>query len=151
MARLLVVHHSPTPLLRELLDAVLTGARDDAITGVEVQVVEALEVGVEDFLAADGTLLGTPANFGYMSGALKHAFDSTYDDIRGKVARRPFSFWIHGRTDTTGARRAVESLTTGLEWRLAAEPVELVGKPVTDEQREQLVELGGTLAAVLMG
>ncbi|KNX36275.1 flavodoxin family protein [Luteipulveratus halotolerans] len=149
MARLLVLHHSPTPLTRSLLDAVLEGARDDAIDGVEVRVVAALDATVEDFLTADGYLLGTTANFGYMSGALKHAFDSTYDDVRGKVSGRPFSFWIHGRSDTTGARRSVESITTGLEWRLAAEPVEAL-RAVAPAEREQFVELGGTLAALLM-
>nr|WP_279671665.1 NAD(P)H-dependent oxidoreductase [Flexivirga meconopsidis] len=142
------MHHSPTPLLRELLDAVLAGARFDEIEGVDVDVVEALSATVDDFLTADGYLLGTPANFGYMSGAMKHAFDSTYDDTRGKVSRRPFSFWIHGRSDTTGARRSLESITTGLEWRLAAEPVEILRAP-TDAQREALTELGGTLAALV--
>lgn len=151
MATLLVLHHSPTPLLEQLLEAVLTGAHDDAIEGVDVRVVPALEASVSDFLDADGTLLGSPANFGYMSGALKHAFDSTYDDVRGRVDGRPFSFWLHGRSDTTGARRAVESITTGLDWRLAAEPVELLGKPLDDADHERLVELGGTLAALLMG
>ncbi|AKU17934.1 flavodoxin family protein [Luteipulveratus mongoliensis] len=147
MSTLLVLHHSPTPLLRRLLDAVLDGARDDAIEGVAVRVVAALDVTIEDFLTADGYLLGTPANFGYMSGALKHAFDSTYDDVRGRVGGRPFSFWIHGRSDTTGARRAVESITTGLEWRLVAEPVEVLRQV---EDLDPFVELGGTLAAVLM-
>lgn len=131
-------------------EATLTGAHDDAIAGVEVNAVPALEVTIEDFMAADGYLLGTPANFGYMSGAMKHAFDSTYDDTRGKIDGRPFSFWIHGRTDTTGARRSLESITTGLSWKLAAEPVEVVGKPLADVDQERLVELGGTMAALLM-
>lgn len=150
MSTLLVVHHVPTPLLRELLDSVLRGATDEAIEGVEVRPVAALEVGIEDFREADGYLLGTPANFGYMSGALKHAFDSTYDDIRGTVDGRPFSFWIHGRSDTTGARRSLESITAGLSWKRVAEPVEIIGKPVSDADHERLVELGGTLAALLM-
>ena len=42
MPRLLVVHHSPTPTVRALTAAVLAGARDDAIEGVEVVVREAL-------------------------------------------------------------------------------------------------------------
>lgn len=67
MAQLLVVHHWPTPTVTSLTRAVVAGAHDDAITGVEVVVRPALEA-----TTADGYLLGTPANFGYMSGALKH-------------------------------------------------------------------------------
>ena len=70
MATLLVVHHFPTPTVQSLTDAVLAGAHDDAIEGVEVVVRPALEADVDDVLAADGYLLGTTANFGYMSGAL---------------------------------------------------------------------------------
>lgn len=149
MSRLLVVHHSPTPLLRLLTDTVLAGTASDGIDGVQVEAVPALEARTDQFLAADGYLLGTPANFGYMSGALKHAFDATYDDLRGRVDKRPFSFWIHGRSDTTGARRSVESITTGLSWRLAAEPVELL-RAVTDQDRQRLNDLGATMAALLM-
>lgn len=145
---LLVLHHSPTPLLMSLLDAVLVGATHEDIDGIEVRVVPALEATVEDFLTADGYLLGSPANFGYMSGALKHAFDSTYDDTRGRVSRRPYSFWVHGRSDTTGARRSIESITTGLEWRLAAEPVEVQRTPEPADL-DSLTELGGTVAALL--
>ncbi|PWJ24069.1 hypothetical protein ATK17_0153 [Branchiibius hedensis] len=144
----MIVHHSPTPLLRSLTEAVVAGATDDAIDAVDVNVVAALDVSIDDFLSADGYLLGTPANFGYMSGAMKHAFDSTYDDIRGRVDKRPFSVWIHGRSDTTGARRSLLSVATGLTWRLAAEPVELIG-PVDESDLARCTELGGTLAALL--
>lgn len=149
VTQLLVVHHSPTPLLRSLTDAVIVGATDASIEGVDVNVVAALDVSIDDFLSADGYLLGTPANFGYMSGAMKHAFDTTYDDIRGRVDKRPFSLWIHGRSDTTGARRSLMSVATGLNWRLAAEPVELIG-PVDASDLERCTELGGTVAAGLM-
>ena len=46
----------------------------------------ALEATADDVLAADGYLLGTTANFGYMSGALKHFFDSTFLQV-GRRAR----------------------------------------------------------------
>ena len=91
MPRLLVVHHSPTRSLRALTDAVVAGAHDDAIEGVEVVVHEALdfargEADHEDLLDADGYVLGTTANFGYMSGALKHVFDSTFLQIGGALS-----------------------------------------------------------------
>ena len=54
MATLLVVHHSPTPTVQSLTDAVLAGAHDDAIEGVEVVVRPALEANADDVLAADG-------------------------------------------------------------------------------------------------
>lgn len=69
MAVLLVVHHSPSPTLAELLEAALAGARDLDITGVDVRVRPALTCSPVEALQADGLLLGTPANIGYMSGA----------------------------------------------------------------------------------
>ena len=86
MARLLIVHHVPTPTVRSLADAVVAGAHDDAIEGVEVVVRPALEATAGDVLAADGYLLGTPANFGYMSGALKHFFDTIFLEAGGALA-----------------------------------------------------------------
>lgn len=150
MARLLVVHHSPTPRVRALTDAVLAGAGDDAIDGVEVLVRPALHAGVDDVLAADGYVLLTPVNFGYLSGALKHFFDSTYDAVREPTAGRPFGYVIHGSTDTSGAERAMTAITTGLGWRLAAEPLTMLGD-VDAEHRERAYELGGTLAALVAG
>lgn len=149
MQRLLVVHHSPTPRVQSLTDAVLAGCRDEAIEGVETVVVQALEATIDDVLAADAYLLGTTANFGYISGALKHFFDTTYDAVREPTAKRPFSYWIHGGYDTTGAERAMESITTGLGWTLSAEPLVFTGE-VTGDRLEAATELGGTMAALLM-
>ena len=150
MKRLLVVHHSPTAAVRRLADAALAGARLDEIEGVEVVEKAALEATIEDVLAADGYLLGTTANFGYISGALKHFFDTTYDATHEATAKRPFSYWIHGGYDTTGAERAMASITTGYGWTLAAEPLVFTGE-VTDEHLERAAELGATVAATLMG
>jgi multimeric flavodoxin WrbA len=160
MPRLLVVHHAPTPHVRSLADAVVAGANDDAIEGVEVVVREALEATAEDVLAADGYVLGTPANFGYMSGALKHFFDTIFlqaggaltDDGTGSQAapgaRSPYGLWVHGRYDTTGAVRSVQSIVQALSWTQAAEVLEVLGD-VGDGERERAYELGGTIAALL--
>ena len=159
MARLLIVHHAPTPTVRSLADAVVAGAHDDAIEGVEVVVRPALEATAGDVLAADGYLLGTPANFGYMSGALKHFFDTIFLEAGGALAddgsagaggggRKPFGLWVHGRYDTTGAVRSVESIVQALGWRRAAEVLAVLGD-VGEPEREAAYELGGTLAALL--
>src|SRR6476469_8892966 len=86
MPRLLVVHHSPTPTVQRLTEAVLAVTQDDAIERVEVVVRPALEARASDVLAADGFLLGTTANFGYMSGALKHFFDTILLEAGGALA-----------------------------------------------------------------
>ncbi len=166
MGRLLVVHHSPTPSLTSLTEAVVAGAHDDAIEGVEVVVLPALafargEAGAQDLLHADGYVLGTTANFGYMSGALKHVFDSTFlhvggalsDDGTGKesagaTARRPFGLYVHGRYDTTGAVRSVLSLTGALGWSQGYAVLEAMGD-LTDADTEAAYELGGTIAALI--
>ncbi|KQV67545.1 flavodoxin [Nocardioides sp. Root122] len=160
MPRLLVVHHSPTPSVRSLTEAVVAGASDEAIEGVEVVVRPALDARAGDVLGADGYLLGTPANFGYMSGALKHFFDTIFLEAGGALTddgsaasadggKRPFGLYVHGRYDTTGAVRSVQSIVGALPWRQAAPVLEVLGDVGTTEQ-ESAYELGGTLAALLM-
>jgi multimeric flavodoxin WrbA len=157
--RLLVVHHSPTPTVRSLADAIVAGANDDAIEGVDVVVKEALEATAQDVLDADGYLLGTTANFGYMSGALKHFFDTIFLEAGGALAddgsagpggggKKPFGLWVHGRYDTTGAVRSVLSIVGALPWTQSAEVLEVLGD-VSDANTEAAYELGGTLAALL--
>lgn len=150
MATLLVVHHTTSPALAEILDAVLAGARDDAIEGVDVRAVAALSATAVDVLAADGYLLGTPANLGYMSGALKHFFDTVYYPCLTDTVGRPYALWVHGNNDTTGAVRSVESVTTGLQWRRVAAPLTVAG-PIDKAVLEAAYELGGTVAATLAG
>jgi multimeric flavodoxin WrbA len=147
--RLLVVHHTPSPATREVLEAVLDGARDPDIEGVEVVVRPALAATLPDMLDADGYLFGTPANFGYMSGALKYFFDTVYYPSLDHVAGRPYGLWVHGNNDIVGAVSAVEKLATGLGLTKAADVLEVTGA-VDAGVRERAYELGGTLAATLM-
>jgi len=148
VARLLVVHHTPSPATHALLDAVVRGARDPSIEGVEVVVKPALVASVVDALEADGYLLGTPANFGYMSGALKHFFDQAYYPCLDATVGRPYGLWVHGNEDTAGAVRAVEVITTGLRWRRAQPPVTVLHHPSQDDL-DRAWELGAALAAGL--
>lgn len=149
MARLLVVHHSPTAGLRALLDAVVDGAGADGIEDVDVTLADALHPDPAAVAGADGYLLGTPANLGYMSGALKHWFDVIYNPSLDRTAGRPFACWVHGESDTTGAIAAIEKVTTGLRWRAAQPPLSLIG-PVDDRMCELAWELGAATAATLM-
>lgn len=146
---LLVVHHTPSPATRELLEAVLAGAHDPDISGVAVESKPALAATLPDMLSADGYLFGTTANFGYMSGALKHFFDTVYYPSLDHVAGRPYGLWVHGNNDTVGAVNAVGKLATGLALAKAAEVLDVTGA-VDAVVRERAYELGATLAATLM-
>lgn len=170
--RLLVVHHSPTTATTALAEALVAGARHDAIEGVEVEVREALawargEADADTILAADGYLLATPANLGTMSGALKHVFDATFLHVGGALSDdgagaspddgdtgpadtrgRPLGLVVHGRHDTSGAVRDVLSITGALGWRQAAAPLEVLGD-VDDDALAAATELGATVAALL--
>jgi multimeric flavodoxin WrbA len=149
MPTLLIVHHTPSPAVHTMFQAVLEGATDRQIEGVRVETRAALGATAVDVLDADGYVLGTPANLGYMSGALKHFFDQVYYPCLDTTVGRPYGMYLHGNDDTTGARRGIETITTGLRWRLAHEPVDVIGPP-SPEALDALRELGATIAAGLM-
>jgi NAD(P)H-dependent FMN reductase len=145
---LLIVHHTPSPAMQAMFEAAVSGARTDEVEGVDVVIRPALTAAAADVLQADGYLLGTPANIGYMSGALKHFFDGIYYPCLEATRRRPFGLYVHGASDTAGAVRAVESIATGLQWRRVRPAVTITGTPGKQELQD-CWELGALLAAEL--
>lgn len=149
MARLLVVHHTPSPSLHTMLEAVRAGATAPEIDPpVEVEVRAALSATATDVLAADGFVLGGPANLGYLAGAVKHFFDTIYYPCLEDTVGRPFAAYLHGNDDTAGARVALEKITAGLRWRRVAEVVEVRGEP-DGAARDACWELGAVVAATI--
>jgi multimeric flavodoxin WrbA len=148
VTRLLVVHHTPSPATAELLDAVLAGAADPEITGVEVVARAALAATASDLLAADGVVLGTPANIGYMSGALKHFFDQVFYVCGHDTAGLPHGLYVHGNLGLEGAVRSVRSVADALGWTAVAAPVEVTGAP-DRAALDACRELGAVVAATI--
>ena len=148
MARLLIVHHTPSPALHTLFEAVRSGATDPALAGLEVMSRPALSASASDVLHADGYVLGTPANLGYMSGALKHFFDTIYYPCLDATVGRPYGLYVHGNDDTTGAVSSIEKVTTGLRWRLAQPVRSLTGAP-SPAHIDACWELGAAVGALL--
>jgi multimeric flavodoxin WrbA len=146
---LLVVHHTTSPTLQALLEAALAGTHAEGLEDVDVRVQPALAANVPDVLAADGFVLGTPANIGYMSGALKVFFDLTYYPTLTAKVGAPYGLYVHGNSDTAGAIRAVESITKGMGWRRVHEPVSVVGAPAPADF-DAVGELAATVAATLV-
>ena len=131
-----------------MFEAVRSGATDDAIESVDVVARAALAATAVDVLGADAYVLGTPANLGYMSGALKHFFDQIYYPCLDATAGRPYVLYVHGDDDAAGAIRAVEMITTGLRWRRLRPPLVVTGRPSRDDL-DACWELGASVSAGL--
>ncbi|MFZ1037405.1 MAG: NAD(P)H-dependent oxidoreductase [Smithella sp.] len=143
MAKILIVYHSQTGNTKKMADAVAQGAR--GIDGVDVVLKKAADATLDDLLTADGLAVGTPENFGYMSGMLKDFFDRTYYKVHEKVFRKPFVVFISAGNDGTGALRAIERIALGYKFKTVYQPVIARGA-VTEEILGQCHELGATIA-----
>src|SRR5215218_10284766 len=143
MPRLLLVHHTPSPNLQTVLEAVKEGAA--MVEEVELVLCPALSAGAADLLAANGVLLGTPANIGYMSGALKHFFDTVYYPCLEATVGLPYGVYVHGNDDTAGALTAIAKISGGMRWKQVAAPLSLIGAPGPAEL-EACRELAATVA-----
>jgi len=145
LKHLLIVYHSKTGNTQLLTDAVVRGAMNCEVTAVEVRALRALEAGPEDLLWADALLLGTPENFGYLSGAVKDFLDRTFYEVEGKLAPLPYAMFVSAGNDGTGAVRAMERIANGYPFVAVQDPLIVRGAP----QQKDLVqceELGLALA-----
>ena len=146
--KLLIVYHTQSGTTSRMADAVIRGASSEDVDGVEVRVKSALDADAEDLLWADGFILGTPENFGYMSGAMKYFLDRVYYACENKVNGIPYALFIRAGNDGTGAISSLRRILTGLAVREVQEPVLIAGD--FDESRlADCEELGLTMAAGL--
>ena len=146
--KLLIIAHAPSKNTERMFDAVLKGASNSDISDITVISRSPLETQAEDILTAQAVIIGTTENLGYLAGLTKDVFDRCYYDCLDNTQGLPFSFYIRAGHDGTGARRAIESITTGLRWRLAREPLMCRGE-FNEAFITQCEELGLSMAASL--
>lgn len=146
MPTLLVVHHTPSPALQAVLEAVKEGVA--LVEEVQLVLRPALSAGAADVLGADGVLLGTPANIGYMSGALKHFFDTVYYPCLDATVGLPCGVYVHGNDDTAGALTSIARITGALRWKQVAAPLSLTGGAARADL-DAVRELAATVAVGL--
>ncbi len=147
MKHLLIVFHSQSGRTARLAEAVAAGAAE-LVDEVEVRVKRATDTDLDDLLWAEGLLVGTPENFGYLSGLIKDFFDRTYYPAEGKTVGLPWAMFVSAGNDGSGAVRAAERIALGYGWKKAAEPVIVKGEPDA-EGLAACHELGQMLAAGL--
>lgn len=146
--RLLIVFHSRSGATQALADAVIAGATAAEIEGVEVRVKRAFDATVDDVRWAEALILGTPENFGYMSGALKDFFERIFYVLLEETQGLPYTLFVKGGHDGEGAITSVERIVAGLKWKAVQPPVLIVGD-LDDAALEQCHELGMRIAASL--
>ena len=146
MKTLLIVYHTAGVKNARMAEAVARGAKSEE--GVNVVLKRCAEAGPEDVLAADGLILGTPENFGYMSGMMKDFLERIFYACEGKVEGRPWALFVGTGLDGAGAVSSVERIVTGLRLKKAAEPIVVV-RDLRPEHVAALEELGQAMAAGL--
>jgi len=145
---LLIVYHSQSGTTTRMADAVVNGATSRDVAGVEVRVMTALDAGADDLLWADAFILGTPENFGYMSGAMKYFLDRVFYPCENKINGKPWAMFVRAGNDGTGAISSMRRILSGLAVKEVQEPVLIAGE--FDESRlEECEQLGLTIAAGL--
>ena len=146
--KLLIVANTPSVNTESLAAAVLRGAQHPDIESVSASCQTPFETTVDDVLNADGLILGTTENFGYMSGALKDFFDRVYYPILEQKQGTPYALYVRAGLDGTGTITAVERIITGLRWKPVCAPVLLHGA-YSETFIPRCEELGMLLAASL--
>lgn len=145
---LLIVYHSQSGSTKRMAEAVIRGATRADISHVEVRVRMALDAVAEDLLWSDGFILGTPENFGYMSGAMKYFLDRVFYPCEGKLNGRPWALFVRAGNDGSGAISSIRRILSGLSVREVQEPI-LVSGEFDETRLADCEELGLTMAAGL--
>jgi NAD(P)H dehydrogenase (quinone) len=107
MIKVLIVYDSKTGNTETMALAVAKGA--EQIRGTEVTVKKAEQTTLDDLLAADGIIMGSPTYFGQMSTKLKALIDESvkiHEKLTGKVGA---AFTSAGGT-ATGAETTLLSI-----------------------------------------
>ncbi len=148
MKHLLIVYHSQSGRTRAMAEAVAHGASDAEAEDVEIRLKNAFAAGVEDLLWADGLVLGTPENFGYMSGGMKDFLDRTFYPCEGKLEGTPYAVFISAGNDGTGALASIRRIANGYAFREVQEPIIAKGE-LGDDSIARCTELGLAFASAL--
>ncbi len=145
---LLIVSHSQSGSTSRMAEAVIRGACSDDVDNVEVRARTALDADADDLLWCDAFILGTPENFGYMSGAMKYFLDRVFYPCEGRIDGKPYALFIRAGNDGSGAVSSIRRILAGLSVREVQEPLMMVGE-FDDACLARCEELGLTMAAGL--
>lgn len=146
MNHLLIIYHSQSGNTERMAHAILAGAGE--VEDIEIRFLHAFDASLDDLLWSDGLLIGTPENFGYMSGAVKDFLDRTYYPAQGKFTNKPYAIFISCENDGSGAVFNIQRIALGYPLKQVIEPIICQGE-VTEQALSECKEMGMTMAAGL--
>jgi len=145
LKHLLIVYHSKSGSTGKMAEAVFQGTQHPDID-IDVRMRQAHEADIDDLLWANGLILGTPENFGYMSGMMKDFLERTFYPAEGKVEGLPYCIFISAANDGTGALSSLRRICSGYPFKEVQEPIISRGE-ITAELLAQCEEFGLFMAA----
>lgn len=155
---LLIITHAPSNNTQKLTETLVNAANSSATEcsktdgGSDYVLIitqrAALKANSDDVLNADAIILMTPENLGYLSGGMKDFFDRIYYPCLEFKQGLPIAAIIRAGQDGTGAKRALETITTGLKWRWVQAPIICRG-PWQESFVFQAEELASAMALAL--
>ena len=128
--------------------SVIDGANSVESTRVSVQCSRVVDLTCDHVIGCSAIIVGTPINFGYMSGLMKDFFERIYYDCLDITVGKPYGVFVKGDTDVDGGLSSIYKIITGLAWKEVAEPVCHVGR-VDSEVTRACFELGASVCAGL--
>ena len=140
-----MVHHSLSGKTREMAN-LLIDVLSNQEQLVEFRSISAFDATASDIQSSDGIIFGTPANFGYMSGALKDFFDRNYYALEGTVEAVPYAIFVSASTDGTGAVDSIQRICKGLNLKDVQEPL-VLKKKLSASDEQDIRDFGLTMVA----
>lgn len=146
MKPILAICHTPSENTRLLAAALLRGMTAGTEEHDALRLCEPREVGAEQVLEAGALIIGTTENFGSMAGMTKDFLERIYYPCLESTQGLSAAVYIRAGQDGRGTERQLETIITGLRWRLVQPMLTLRG-PFDPVFAEQVEALGATLTA----
>ena len=150
MKQLLLVYASQSGRTLQLVAAVqscVAGLVED----LQLNCLRAEQATLEDLLAADGIVLATPENFGYMAGKVKDFFDRTFYPAQGRTEGLACLLLVSAGNDGMGAVQSMRRIIGGYGWREVLPAVVVRGEPDITRLAEVAERVEQRVAGMLVG
>ena len=129
--KIVFVSHSPSKNTQILSNTVLDVIKYNKLK-LKVEIYSPLEITSNDVLKANGIIICTIENFGYMAGATKDFFDRCYNNLLDGSQGLPVFYYIRSGLDGEVSEIALNKIILGLKWRQVLKPLILKGKWTND-------------------